>query len=46
MPPDLIKALQDALQAQFQAGYAAAKLDVLIGQLNLQEPDTGKPTPP
>ena len=30
MTPELLKTLQAALQAQFQAGYAAAQLDMAL----------------
>lgn len=30
MTPDLLKTIQAALQAQFQAGYAAAQLDMAL----------------
>ena len=30
MPTDLTKAIQDAMNTQFQAGYAAGKMDLLL----------------
>jgi hypothetical protein len=45
MTPELLKTIQDALQAQFQAGYAAARLDMALAAA-LPKPAEPEPAPP
>lgn len=43
MSPELIKAVQAAMQAQFQAGYTTAQLDAVLA--NILPPPTAEPKP-
>jgi len=42
MTPELIKIIQQALQAQFQAGYATAQLDLALAQALPSPVETAK----